>query len=104
MSKPKPSRTYHKDGSIWSKGQTLDGEMHGYWEFYRKGGGAIMRSGHFDKGEQAGEWTTYDALGQVYKVTQLSPAKGGVTPKRAKSASKQQASGATNHKRETSHG
>jgi hypothetical protein len=28
-----------------------------------------MRSGHFDRGRQTGEWTTYDASGAVYKVT-----------------------------------
>jgi hypothetical protein len=28
-----------------------------------------MRSGHFDKGRQTGEWTTYDKNGAVYKVT-----------------------------------
>ena len=36
MPRTKPSVGYHKDGAIWNKGQTLDGEMHGYWEFYRK--------------------------------------------------------------------
>ena len=74
MPKPKPSIGYHRDGSVWNKGQTLDGEMHGYWEFYRKAGGAIMRSGSFDRGIQVGEWTTYDGDGKVYKVTQMNPA------------------------------
>ena len=27
-----------------------------------------MRSGHFCKGEQCGEWTTYDKTGKIYKV------------------------------------
>jgi hypothetical protein len=72
--KPKHSIGYHNDGSIWSKGQTLDGKMHGYWEFFRKGDGAIMRSGSFDRGEQTGEWTTYDRDGKVFKVTQTKPA------------------------------
>ena len=83
MPRTKPSVGYHKDGSIWNKGQTLDGEMHGYWEFYRKGGGAIMRSGNFDRGERTGTWTTYDAAGRVYKVTQLKPAAAKVPAKRA---------------------
>jgi hypothetical protein len=29
----------------------------------------MLRSGHFDKGRQTGEWTTYDKAGAVYKVT-----------------------------------
>ena len=69
-SKPKPSIGYHKDGTVWNKGQTLDGKMHGYWEFFRKDG-VIMRSGHFDNGVQTGEWTTYDKGGKVYKVTKM---------------------------------
>jgi len=61
---------YHKDGSIWAKGQMLDGKMQGYWEWYRKDG-VIMRSGYFDKGRQVDEWTTYDKQGKVYKVTKM---------------------------------
>jgi hypothetical protein len=30
-----------------------------------------MRSGHFHKGEQVGEWTTYDGNGKVHKVTRF---------------------------------
>jgi uncharacterized protein YndB with AHSA1/START domain len=58
----------HKNGSIWAKGQIVDDEMHGYWEWFRKDG-SIMRSGSFDRGRQTGEWTTYDAGGKVVKVT-----------------------------------
>jgi len=61
---------YHKDGSIWAKGKTVDGQPDGYWEWYRKDG-VIMRSGYFDKGKQTGEWTTYDKKGEVYKITQM---------------------------------
>jgi len=68
----KPAIGYHKDGAIWNKGQTLDGKMHGYWEFFRKDG-VIMRSGHFDNGTQTGEWTTYDKAGKIYKVTKMKP-------------------------------
>jgi antitoxin component YwqK of YwqJK toxin-antitoxin module len=68
--KPIPCEKRHKDGSLWAKGQTLDGEMTGYWEFFRKDG-AIMRSGSFENGEQVGEWTTYDKNGEVYKVTRI---------------------------------
>ena len=68
--KGKPHTIYHKDGSIYAKGQLLDGKMHGYWEFFRKNG-TIMRSGSFDRDEQIGTWTTYDASGKPYKVTEM---------------------------------
>lgn len=64
---------YHKDGSVWAKGQTRDGKMTGYWEWFRKSAGTIMRSGHFDNGEQVGEWITYNQAGAVHKVTQMKP-------------------------------
>ena len=67
---PKEHIHYHKDGSVWAKGQMLDDQMHGYWEWFRKDG-VIMRSGHFDNGKQVGAWTTYDKSGKVYKVTQM---------------------------------
>ena len=63
---------YHKDGSIYGKGQMLDGKMHGYWEFYRKDG-SVMRSGSFDREQQIGTWTTYDAGGKPIKVTEMKP-------------------------------
>lgn len=61
---------YHKDGSIWAKGQTIDDVPTGYWEWFRKDG-TKMRSGSFKNGTQAGQWTTYDRNGQVYKVTKM---------------------------------
>lgn len=65
---------YHKDGTIWAKGQ-VDGDTPiGYWEWFRTDG-TKLRSGHFENGEQAGEWTTYDAKGDVYKVTKIKPKK-----------------------------
>ena len=71
---------YHKDGSIWAKGELDEGVMEGYWEWFRKparnathsaagGDGTKMRSGHFKKGKQVGEWTTYDKKGNIVKVT-----------------------------------
>ena len=42
----------------------------GYWEWFRKDG-VRMRSGYFERGEQVGEWTTYDKKGAVYKVTTM---------------------------------
>ena len=59
---------YHKDGSVRARGDLLDGVPDGYWEWFRLDG-TKMRSGYFLRGEQVGEWITYDRQGQVYKVT-----------------------------------
>jgi antitoxin component YwqK of YwqJK toxin-antitoxin module len=67
-SKPEPYVMRHRDGSLWAHGQTIDGVPTGYWIWYRKDG-TRLRSGHFEKGEQVGEWTTYGREGAVYKVT-----------------------------------
>lgn len=64
----------HRDGSIWARGQTVEGLADGYWEWFRKDG-TKLRSGHFDNGEQVGEWTTYDKAGEPYKVTTVKPGK-----------------------------
>jgi antitoxin component YwqK of YwqJK toxin-antitoxin module len=64
--------SYHKDGTLWGRGKMKDDQMDGYWEWFRKTG-TIMRSGHFDKGKQVGEWTTYDQDGKVFKVTKMKP-------------------------------
>jgi antitoxin component YwqK of YwqJK toxin-antitoxin module len=69
-----PFEKRHRDGSLWARGQTRDGEPTGYWEWFRKDG-TKLRSGTFEKGEQVGEWTTYDAAGQVYKVTAMKAGK-----------------------------
>ena len=61
---------YHNDGSIWAKGTMAAGQPDGYWEWFRKDG-IRLRSGHFEKGKQVGEWTTYDKKGKVYKVTRM---------------------------------
>ncbi len=85
---PAKSRTdYHKDGSIRAKGKMLDGELHGYWEWFRKDG-SLMRSGRFKAGKQTGEWITYDAKGEVVKITQFSsyPLRAG-PPRRANAVS-----------------
>jgi antitoxin component YwqK of YwqJK toxin-antitoxin module len=68
--RPKTYTHYHKDGSIWAKGPRIGDTMVGYWEWFRKDG-TRMRSGHFEEGEQIGEWTTYDKNGDVYKVTKM---------------------------------
>lgn len=72
QSVPKEHLEYHRDGSLRARGQMIDGVLTGYWEWFRLDG-TRMRSGYFDKGEQVGEWTTYDQQGQVYKVTRMKP-------------------------------
>jgi len=74
MARPKKFTQHHKDGSLWAVGQTISEIPEGYWEWFRKDG-TKLRSGHFTKGEQTGEWTTYDKNGEVYKVTQMKPKK-----------------------------
>jgi antitoxin component YwqK of YwqJK toxin-antitoxin module len=64
----KQHEVYHKDGSLWARGEMVDGVHDGYWEWFRKDG-TKMRSGHFRSGKQVGEWVTYDKRGEVYKVT-----------------------------------
>ncbi|WKZ23996.1 MAG: hypothetical protein QY312_00070 [Candidatus Dojkabacteria bacterium] len=63
---------YHADGKTrWSKGKTLAGMPHGYWEWYRPDG-TLKRSGNFDQGKPVGEWITYDKAGNPYKKSQKS--------------------------------
>lgn len=64
----KPHVHYHRDGSIWAKGNIVGGEPEGYWEWFRKDG-TIVRSGTFKRGKQTAAWTAYDRKGNVYKVT-----------------------------------
>lgn len=66
--KPTEYVQYHRDGSIWAKGEMLGSQQTGYWEWFRKDG-TKMRSGTFENGQQVGEWTTYDKSGTVYKTT-----------------------------------
>lgn len=80
--KPTPYELHHKDGSLWARGQTLDGVPVGHWQWFRRDG-TRLRSGHFDNGVQTGEWTTYDRQGQVYKVTTLEPKPKSGSTKRA---------------------
>jgi antitoxin component YwqK of YwqJK toxin-antitoxin module len=68
-----PYTKLHKDGSLWATGQLLGSEMHGYWEWYRLDG-TVMRSGSFDRGQQIGEWITYDSLGRPHKITNFADA------------------------------
>jgi len=60
---------FYANGFLKAKGSGKNGELHGYWEWYRKDG-VIMRSGNFKAGLQVGEWITFDATGSVNKVSQ----------------------------------
>ena len=62
---------FYENGLPRFKGEYLDGEMHGPWEFYRKDG-SIMRSGEFDKGEQVGVWRTFDRSGSLISEKNFS--------------------------------
>jgi antitoxin component YwqK of YwqJK toxin-antitoxin module len=68
FSRPTPYTEYHKDKSVWARGQKLGDVPVGYWEWFRVDG-TKLRSGTFENGVQVGEWTTYDKQGNVYKVT-----------------------------------
>jgi antitoxin component YwqK of YwqJK toxin-antitoxin module len=83
MKKPKAKDhvQYHKDGSLWARGQTIDGVATGRWEWFRKDG-TRLRSGYFERGEQVGEWTTYDQRGEVYKVNTMKPKMRSLTNKK----------------------
>jgi len=70
---------HHKNGTVCATGRKLDGQLHGYWEWFRKDG-TLKRSGSFDRGVQTGEWTTYDAKGKTYKVTIMKSSKKSVSP------------------------
>ena len=78
MPAPEEHVEYHKDGTVWARGQTLDGVPTGYWEWFRRDG-TPMRSGHFEAGKQVGEWTTYDKAGAVYKVTRMKAGPSSTT-------------------------
>jgi antitoxin component YwqK of YwqJK toxin-antitoxin module len=70
--KTTPRVDYNRSGTICAKGQMLDDQLHGYWEWYRQDG-TLKRSGQFDRGRRVGEWTTYDLSGVPYKVTRMKP-------------------------------
>jgi antitoxin component YwqK of YwqJK toxin-antitoxin module len=66
-----PDIAHYDDGTLKSRGFTLDGEMHGSWEFFRKDG-SVMRAGEFDRGRQVGVWRTFDRTGRLVKETDFS--------------------------------
>lgn len=70
-SKPIPDVAHYGSGAVQSRGFTLDGQMHGAWEFFRKDG-SLMRSGEFDRGGQVGIWRTFDRTSKLMKETDFS--------------------------------
>jgi antitoxin component YwqK of YwqJK toxin-antitoxin module len=61
---PTEPSPFYETGLPRFKGEYLDAEMHGSWEFYRKDG-SLMRTGEFDKGKQVGTWRTFDRAGAL---------------------------------------
>lgn len=72
-----PHTHYHKDGSVWAKGQVVDGAATGYWEWFRKDG-SKSRSGWFVNGHPVGAWTTYTSRGVIHKITERKRVDTGV--------------------------
>jgi antitoxin component YwqK of YwqJK toxin-antitoxin module len=68
-----PDNADYDHGRPKHRGFTLDGDMHGAWEFYRRDG-SLMRSGEFDRGKQVGVWKTFDRSGGLVKETVFPPA------------------------------
>ena len=50
--------SFYDNGYLKSKGKYKEGQMHGYWHFYRKDG-SLMREGKLNMGEPQGEWITH---------------------------------------------
>jgi antitoxin component YwqK of YwqJK toxin-antitoxin module len=70
-SEPTPQITRYPNGKVKFTGSYLDGDMHGYWEWFRTDG-SIMRTGAFDRGKQIGVWRTFDRSGQLVKEASLT--------------------------------
>jgi len=62
------TRRYYSNGVTEYTGSIRNGQMHGYWEWFRRDG-TLKRSGKFKAGDPIGDWTTYDTSGQPHKVT-----------------------------------
>lgn len=58
----------HRNGSVRACGPVVDGHPDGYWEWFRLDG-TKLRSGHFDRGRDVGQWITYDRSGAPHRVT-----------------------------------
>ncbi len=63
-----PAVDHYDNGQVRFRGANLGGEMHGFWEFFRKDG-SLLRSGAFEHGRQVGRWRTFGRDGRVVKET-----------------------------------
>ena len=72
MSEPVPTNATYDHGGVKNTGFTLDGEMDGVWEFFRRDG-SLMRTGEFERGRQVGTWRTYDRSGSLVAETSFPP-------------------------------
>ena len=61
---------YYPSGTLQSRGHTLDGAMHGTWEFFCTNGG-VMRRGELNRGSQVGIWRTFERAGRLVKETRF---------------------------------
>jgi len=77
-----PDVARYGDGALQSRGFTLDGEMHGAWEFIRKDC-RVMRTGEFENGRQVGVWRTFDRAGRLVKETRfpIAPSRRASSPR-----------------------
>lgn len=78
MGEVEPVEQHHPDGSLRARGGVLEGQRHGYWEWFREDG-SRMRSGSFDRGVQVGEWASYDPTGTPVRVTAFPGPIGSAT-------------------------
>jgi len=69
-STPVPRVDNYAGGQTKASGSTLDGELHGEWEWFRTDG-TLMRTGEFDRGRQIGVWRTWARDGSLVKETRF---------------------------------
>ena len=65
-----PQTAWYANGRPRYRGAYRDGQMDGFWEFFRSDG-SLMRSGSFRLGRQVGRWTTYRRDGIIVRVTEF---------------------------------
>ena len=68
VSSPVSRVDHYANGQTKASGSTLDGELHGEWEWFRTDG-TLMRTGEFDRGRQIGVWRTWARDGSLVKET-----------------------------------
>ncbi|MEB0285332.1 hypothetical protein QN345_13835 [Cryobacterium sp. 10I1] len=69
-SSPTSRVDHYATGETKASGSTLDGELHGEWEWFRTDG-TLMRTGEFDRGRQIGVWRTWARDGSLVKETRF---------------------------------